>query len=326
MVFASADNTVYSLSAKTGHKAWSASFDADPSLVPVVFDGSSLIVTAGDTLCYLDPSSGRQRSTVKLPPTVLIPPTVSADTVYVITQTNVLYALGAGGRERWKASLALAASAPPLLAGSLLLVPTQAGVLDGYDTGSGKLVWRYTVQASATDSQPKATTNSINAAPIAADGTLYVISDDGTLSAFRQDAPDDIGPQFEQLVPAADTTVRSTNLTYGALIVDDGSGIDPASVLLQIDGQPDPQALYHADVNAVYNTPATPLTEGRHQITLKAADWRGNVTTQSWSFTVQDSSPQSPGRFNSPNPYGQGYPGAGGRNPNAPPPPPIIPF
>lgn len=319
VVFTSSDNTVYSLNGRTGRKSWAVPYDADPSIVPVVYDGRILYVTAGDTVYSLDPGSGRQRTPIKLPTNVLIPPTVAANSTYIITQSNTLYALGAGGRELWKATLDATPTAPPLLAGNLLLLTTQLGVLSGYDPSSGKLVWRYVMQASATDSQPKQTTANVFAPPIVADGTLYVVSDDGSLSAFRHDAADGIGPQILQSAPASGATVPTDNLTYGALIVDQGSGVDPASVSLELDGKVDPLALFHADANAIYNTSTTPLTEGDHQITVKATDWRGNAATQNWHFTVRNGAPNRGGRFN---PFGRGYPGAGGRNPTAPPPPP----
>ncbi|MDQ2798237.1 MAG: PQQ-like beta-propeller repeat protein, partial [Armatimonadota bacterium] len=231
-------------------------------------------------------------------------------------------------------------TAPPLLAGNLLIVATQPGVLSGYDSGSGKLTWRYVMQATATDSQPKYPSAEVYAAPIVADGTLYVVSDDGSLTAFRQDARDHIGPELSEMVPEAGTTVRSEGtrgegLTYGALIVDDGSGIDPASVSLRLDGEVDALALYHAGQNAIYNTPVEPLKEGQHVITIKASDWRGNATSQTWSFTVSDqyrgdggsgaeANPFTPGDNPGVTPNVPNYPGNGGRNPNAPPPPPPI--
>ena len=320
VVFASADNTVYSLNARTGHKAWGVPYDADPSLVPVVYDGRTLYVTAGDTIYVLDPASGRQRTTIKLPTTVLIPPTVGADATYIVTQSNILYALGPSGRQQWKVTVDGAPTAAPLLAGNLLVVTTQPGVVSGYDAGSGSLKWRYVMQATATDSQPKQAEASVFAAPIVADGTLYVVSDDGSLSAFRHDAPDDIAPDIAQLAPASGATVPTDNLTYGALIIDQGSGINPATVSLEFDGAADPLAVFHPDANAIYRTLTTPLTEGDHQITVKATDWRGNATSQNWHFTVRNGAPNRGNRFN---PFGRGYPGGGGRNPNAPPPPPF---
>lgn len=338
VVFTSSDNNVYSLNARTGKKGWAVPFTADPSLVPPIYDGANLYIAAGDTVYGLDPNNGGRRSTIKLPTNVLIPPTVSSDSVYVITQANELYALTLAGRERWRVTLDAAETAPPLLAGSLLLVATQPGVLSGYEAGTGKLVWRYVVQASATDSQPKYPSTTVYAAPIVAAGTLYVVSDDGSLTAFRSDAPGNIGPQLTRMVPEAGSTVRGSNLTYGALIVAEGSGIDPASVSLKVDDETDAKAVYHAGQNAVYNTPTEPLKEGEHKITLKAADWRGNVTTQSWSFTVSDqrgggfpgTPPNYPGNGGFPgnpnipgNPNG---PGRNGRDPGVPPPPPITPF
>ena len=320
--FVSADNTVYSLNARTGRKAWSVPFDADPSLVPLVYDGRILYVTAGDTLYSLDPGSGRQRTTLKLPTSVLIPPTITADATYIISQSDILYSLGTGGRERWKITTDAAPTAAPLLAGNLLLVTTLPGVVSGYETATGRLAWRYAVQGSATDSQPKPETTNVYAAPILADGTLYVVGDDGTLSAFRHNAPDDVAPDFVQLAPTSGATVPTEILTYGAQIVDDGSGINPATVSLELDGKPDPLALFHSDVGAIYNTSAAPLTEGDHQITVKASDWRGNASTQNWHFTVRNGATNRGGRGGRFNPFGRGYPGRGGRNPGAPPPPP----
>ncbi len=341
VVFTSSDSNVYSLNARTGRKGWAVPFAADPSLVPPVYDGTNLYVTAGDTVYGLDPNNGGRRSTIKLPTNVLIPPTVSGDSVYVITQTNELYALTLAGRKRWSVTLDAAETAPPLLAGNLLLVATQPGVLSGYDSAGGRLVWRYVVQASATNSQPKYPSTTVYAAPIVAAGTLYVVSDDGSLTAFRSDAPGNIGPQLTQMVPEAGATVRGAGLTYGAIVIDEGSGIDPASVSLKVDDETDAKALYHAGQNAVYNTPTEPLKEGEHKITLKAADWRGNVTTQSWSFTVGEpggvgfpgtnptfpgngglpGAPTFPGNGGNPNGPGEGRP-----SPGVPPPPPITPF
>ena len=338
VVFTSSDGNVYSLNARTGKKGWAVPFAADPSLVPPVYDGSTLYVAAGSTVYSLDPNNGGRRSTVKLPTDVLIPPTVSTDSIYVITQSNDLYALTLAGHKRWSVTLDAAETAPPLLAGNLLLVATQPGVLSGYDAGNGKLVWRYVVQASATDSQPKYPSTTVYAAPIVAAGTLYVVSDDGSLTAFRSDAPGNIGPQITEMVPEAGATVRGTGLTYGAFVIAEGSGINPASVSLRVDDETDVKAVYHAGQNAVYDTPTTPLKEGEHSITLRVADWRGNVTSETWSFTVNDQGGRG-GPGEGPNFPGGGFPGGGfpggfggggngnvprdGRDPTVPPPPPI---
>ena len=332
VAFACADGNVYGLSTRDGHKVWSQSFDPDPNSEALAFDGQFLYVTSGAVLARLDPSSGSRRPTVTLPTLLATPPTVSAAGLYTVTQSNIMYALGTTGKARWKAALDSAASAPPLLAGGLMLVPTQGGVVSGYDADSGKLVWQYAVQASATDSQPKAQTVQVSAAPMLADGTLYVISDDGTLSAFRTNAPDNIGPQFPQLVPAEGATVPSTGLIYGALLVDEGSGINPATVSLSLDGQADTTAQYQAGPGTVSVTPATALKEGSHKITVTATDWRGNKSAQTWNFRVDDNPGGGRGGRGGPggggfNPYSPNYPGRGGRNPNAPPPPPpITPF
>lgn len=333
VAFAAADGNVYGLGARDGRKAWSQSFDPDPSTQAMAYDGQFLYVTSGPVLARLDPSNGNRRPTVTLPTLLAAPPTVSTTGLYAITQSNVLYALAPTGGVRWKATLDSASSAPPLLAGGVILVPTQGGVVSGYDAGSGKLVWQYAVQGSATDSQPKAQTVQVSAAPMLADGTLYVVGDDGTLSAFRTNTPDNIGPQFPQLVPAEGQTVPSDGLTYGALLVDEGSGINPATLSMSVDGQPDTKAMYQAGPGSLSDTPTTPLKEGEHKISVTATDWRGNKATQTWSFRVRDNNGgfdrggrggRGGGGFN---PFSPDYPGRGGRDPNAPPPPPpITPF
>ncbi len=331
VAFAAADGNVYGLGARDGHKVWSQSFDPDPSTQAMAYDGQYIYVTSGPVLARLDPGSGARRPTVTLPTLLAAPPTVSTAGLYAITQSNVLYALGPTGGVRWKVTLDSASSAPPLLAGGVILAPTQGGVVSGYDAGTGKLIWQYAVQASATDSQPKAQTVQVSA-PMLADGTLYVVSDDGTLSAFRTTAPDNIGPQFPQLVPAEGQTVPSGGLTYGALLVDEGSGINPATLSMSVDGQPDTKALYQAGPGSISDTPTTALKEGEHKISVTATDWRGNKATQTWTFRVNDNPGSGRGGGGRGggggfNPFSPDYPGRGGRDPNAPPPPPpITPF
>ena len=330
VAFACGDGNVYGLSTRDGHKVWSQSFDPDPNTQAMAYDGQYLYITTGAVLARLDPGSGSRRPTVTLPTLLAAPPTVSKDGLYAITQSNVLYAVGTSGKVNWKVTLDSAASAPPLLTGNVLLVPTQGGVVSGYDAGSGKLVWQYAVQASATDSQPKAQTAQVSAAPLVADNTLYLVSDDGTLSAFRTNAPDNVGPLFPQLVPAEGQTVQSAGLTYGALLVDEGSGINPATLTMSVDGQPDTAAKYDAGPGSISSTPTTPLKEGSHKILVTATDWRGNKSTQTWNFRVDDNPGYGRGGRGGRgggggyNPYSPNYPGRGGRDPNAPPPPPPI--
>jgi len=325
VVFSSADNNLYSLSALTGRKAWSRPFDADPSVFPLVYDGQTIFVTSGDTIYELDPSNGSQRSKITLPTNLADPPTINVNSQYVITQTNDLYKLTLAGTTLWHTALTGAATAPPLLAGNLLLAATQPGILSGYDASSGKLIWQYVMQATGNDYQPKYRETNLTAPPIVAGGTLYVVTSDGTLSAFRSDAADNIGPSFLQLVPLSGTSVTNSGLSYGAYVVDEGSGIDPASVSLTLDGQIDDKAQYSPGMNAIYEAAPSALDPGEHHITVKAADWRGNQSTKSWSFQVNDQPTPvtTPGTLN---PNSPNYPG-GGRNPNAPPPPPpIVPF
>ncbi|MDX1932120.1 MAG: PQQ-binding-like beta-propeller repeat protein [Capsulimonadales bacterium] len=136
-------------------------------------------------------------------------------------------------------------------------------------------------------------------APIAvANGTLFVIGDDGSLSAFRSDAPDATGPELAELYPPAGFSVSGQPpVTLAAKITDIGSGVDPNSFVVKLD---DARVAAQYDPSRsllIYVTKDSgkivdqPLTDGRHVISITATDYRGNKTEQSWSFIVNNSLP-----------------------------------
>ena len=82
-----------------------------------------------------------------------------------------------------------------------------------------------------------------------------------------------------------------------ASVVDIGSGLNPATLSIKLDGRA-LDAIFDADRNLVIYTTKpsgkitdTPLTDGRHTVTINAADWRGNKSSQTWSFVVNNSLP-----------------------------------
>jgi len=102
---------------------------------------------------------------------------------------------------------------------------------------------------------------------------------------------------------------------------DTGSGIDPDSVQILIDGQPvpAPELLYDAaqgmtwwiyDPEAVmaHNYPA-----GLHTLTVRASDWSGNQGGVRIYFAIDNSltQPNIPGMFQQPYGYGSGGFGTG---------------
>jgi hypothetical protein len=162
-----------------------------------------------------------------------------------------------------------------------------------------------------------------------ADNTLYAVSDDGTLSAFRPDAPDTTGPELAVTYPApAQAVSGQPPLTIAASAIDMGTGLNPDSISVKLDGQP-VGANFDANQNLIYyQTKATgkivdrPLENGRHTVTVTATDWRGNSSEQTWSFVVNNALPpasstrEAPRIRNTPTrptAPGTNTPGAGGR-------------
>jgi hypothetical protein len=71
----------------------------------------------------------------------------------------------------------------------------------------------------------------------------------------------------------------------------DGSGIDPASLVLTLDGD-DVAAQTVASGGRFTYTPAAPLGFGTHTVSARLADLAGNVSApQVWTFTVRDEAP-----------------------------------
>ena len=297
VIFACTDNQIYSVNAATARLNWTQRLTSDPSIAPPVAANDLLFTGAGDTLYALNQRSGTVRWSTRLPSEISNTPTVNGGSVYVATDDRQVYALStARGQLQWKAALASPTGAPFLLAGTTLLVPGQHGVVQGFDALTGTSKWQYVVQASGTATQPLYSSTDINAAPVWAGKTLYLLSDDGTLSAFQSGAVDTVPPQVGQLSPRPASVVAGVRIPYSASLVDIGTGINPSTVSLSVDRSPIGFAKYDPSRNAVsvdlsrdtHGDANRPLASGTHQVLLQAQDWRGNAVSQTWAFTVDN--------------------------------------
>ncbi len=297
VIFACTDNKIYSVSAATARLNWAQRLASDPSISPPVLANGLLFTGAGDTLYALNQRSGAVRWSTRLLSEISNTPTVGGDALYVVTEDRRLYALStARGQLRWQARLAYPTGAPSLLAGTTLLVPGQHGVVHGFDAQTGTLKWQYVVQASGTATQPVYSSTDINGAPVWADKTLYLLSDDGTLSAFQAGAVDTVPPQVAQVSPSPASVVAGVRIPYSASLVDVGTGINPSTVTLSVDRNPIGLAQYDPSRNAIRvdlsqdtrGDANRPLTDGAHQVLLQAQDWRGNAVSRTWAFTVNN--------------------------------------
>ncbi len=290
VIFASSDDAVTCVAKASGHKQWALDFEGDPTSSPPVYGDGTLYVGAGSTLYAIDSHTGATRWTRDLTGAATTPPTLWPGGIAVGTLDGNFSVYGLGGRLRWRDGLGAPCLAPTLLASGLMLVPVQHGVLYALQSEAGGLAWEYVAPASVTKKVAPTAATEINSAPLLSGGTLYVLSDDGTLSALRADALAALPPRVTDLTPTPGSTIAGTSVAPGATVLALGSGLDPSSVSLTLDGQPLPGVAYSAGQSRVTPAPATlgKQDDGAHELVLKATDWRGNTVTQSWGFFVDN--------------------------------------
>jgi outer membrane protein assembly factor BamB len=326
--FTSSDDTIYAVNIATGTIKWSNRLPDRFGPNAAVFADNTLYVPSGAQLNAIQPNSGNFRWQIAFPSELLFAPVAADGVVYVLSDDKQLYAIRSNGRsDVWPkpAQIGYTASASPTISGDAIYIPTTRGILLALSREDGRVLWQYRIPSVRVDRYTGAAAAAIVSAPVAiSNKAVYVTADDGTLSAFRPDAIDTTAPLPAALYPPAGASVNgSPGLIVAANIQDEGSGIDPKSVKLTLDGK-GLDATYDAPSDLVfYKTRATgkiidpPLSDGRHTVTVTAADYKGNVLAHTWSFLVDNTLPQivvptnntgQGGRGGGP---GGGYPGGG---------------
>ncbi|MBC7288293.1 MAG: PQQ-binding-like beta-propeller repeat protein [Armatimonadetes bacterium] len=186
-------------------------------------------------------------------------------------------------------------------------------------------------------------------APLApADNRIYIVGDDCVLYGLEADAPDNVPPRITQAVleiqgankvmfaysvPIDDIEqfpLRLADLVkvpgappvyLSVSVVDLGCGVDPDSLSMTMDGKK-LDITYEAEKGILWfiydpkGRGAAPLPNGKHNVVIEAADWRGNRAQVQLSFTVDNSmSPPSVATGARPGfggPEGPGMMGPGG--------------
>jgi outer membrane protein assembly factor BamB len=222
------------------------------------------------------------------------------------------------GVVRWKVPLVARPAAMPVLTGDIrdpnatLYIGTEQGFIYALRARDGAILWTFRplpprdfrVQYAHTDFT----------APLVADkGQLLVLGDDGTLLCLTKDAVDASPPEITGPVPARGAAINGTPpLRFGVYMWDEGSGVNPDTVAVFLDGQQQPMSegsfrtrgirpgvVYDPDNRKVWftTTPGKegqreePMPNGRHTVKVQAADWKGNMATMEWSFVVDNSLP-----------------------------------
>jgi outer membrane protein assembly factor BamB len=350
VIFNSADSQIHALAANTGKPRW-----IQRTLVPAigispVLYNDRVFLPSGTTL-----NSFRVRGGVPAPIPLFDPKTRQTALEGDVTTTPILtddpegtggptsglvflgdragyfYCFQLNGRLRWKVKLDDRTTVQPVLAlktdennrprlgESTLYVGSNKGFIYGINPESGKITWRYRAEAPR-DYQVRYASHNISAPLVVDDGRLLVLGDDGTLTAFSADAMDVTPPVITAPKPDRGSVINGTPpLTISAYLWDEGSGINPDTLAVTLDGQPlemsgvpydqksatvktgivyDPvkRRLEYNTAPTVAGQKATPLPNGHHTVKIEVADWKGNIGTLEWSFMVDNTLPVRPRR------------------------------
>jgi outer membrane protein assembly factor BamB len=218
------------------------------------------------------------------------------------------------GERRWKTRLDARVISMPVLTGDVLYAGTEKGFVYALDAKTGGILWAYRSEAPR-DYQVQYRYHNISAPLVADGGQLLVLGDDGTLTCFTSEAIDASAPILSTPRPDRGTVMNGTPpLTVSAYLWDEGSGINPATVTVFLDGQQQQpgEEPYYKKGSAIkpgvtydplnrrveFSTApgaagqrVSPLSDGRHTVRVQAADWKGNVGTMEWTFMVDNSLP-----------------------------------
>lgn len=309
-----ADQVLHAIALTTGKERVGVRLGGTVDNQSPVIDGDYVFVSSSNTLFCLVARNLAQRWKVDFDADIVASPAVSEDGVFVVTSDRKVYCLDQRtGRGKWKQAPTLdyGVLAPPTISGNTVFIGTRRGGIYAIDSITGESKWQYTLDPSSDREDVVPAYTNVAAAPVVAEGSLFVVSDDGSLCSFRSDAVDTTPPTVTDTLPEMGVVINGKPpIRFEAKITDDGSGVNPNSVKLLIDGEAIPRRPVTTDpdvrrkgfsfdvVSAMleYDTPA-PLSastvqrmpDGRHTVTVVAEDWRGNTVTKSWTFIVDNS-------------------------------------
>ncbi len=337
----SLDQVLHAIGAATGKERFSVRLSGTVLRQrPAVF-GDYVVAASGATLhCFMARNLTRRWGQM-LNTDIIVAPVISNDTIYVVTADSYVAAFDLRtGRVKWRnpPKLDYDVLAAPTIAGDMLIIGTVQGGVYALDASTGAVKWTYQTQPATSSEDAIAKWTNIAATPIAAQGKLFVLSDDGSLSAFDSSVLDTTPPDVTIVEPKMGVVINGVPpIQFEARIVDEGSGVNPATVRLLIDGEGvvrrragkefEDEPGFKFDLLTAtleYETPeprtaalVKPLPDGRHTITVVASDWAGNTVNKTWGFTVDNSVAKLP-RKKPQNQYDSlgglgGRGGAGGR-------------
>ena len=334
--YVTTNEILHAIDLGTGVQRWyGRPGSVDRTSVPTM-NGELVITADGNFLTAWRSATGQKRWSLTLNSNAVVPPAVDADgNTYIITDNREIYGINQRGRGFWTkpATVDYLPLAAPTVADGLLIVPTANGGVYAFEAATGNLKWHYLLSPTSTNINRIPSRLNAASTPVVANGVLYVLSDDGALTAFSHDAPDTLPPTISDLEPEqGDYLSGRAPFHIGAKIADEGTGIDLSTLKFQLDGRDIPRYapgeevsgkegfLFDLDTYSLdYTTHETEgrssaLRDGHHTATITVKDYKGNQATKTWLFTIDDSIPRRARRpSNQQNPGGIGGTNSGGK-------------
>jgi outer membrane protein assembly factor BamB len=289
LYFLGQDGSVQGLAARDGRLRWRSATLYGPQAFPPIMAGGRIVVASGNRLVAVA-RTGHPTWTAEMPTGVGAQPTVAGDTLYVPCVDGRIYPLYArSGRTQRRASIDLngAATSPLLVVGGMMLGGTSGAQVVAADLAAGEVQWAYRCRGP---DQPagEAAEYGIYAPLVESDGYVLALTGAGDLYCFSPSAPDVTEPLFSELTPEPGSAVSGKEtVKVSFVVVDDGSGLNPALVTLTVDGKP--ARLKFESTTGKGELEIREMADGIHIVKAEAADFRGNTGSEEWSFLTDKS-------------------------------------
>ena len=297
------DGNMYGISASSGKLRWIQRLPLAPTRTSPVISGSIVVMAVGSRMFGLSVRSGRLRWMVTLPYEVAASPAVDGSDIYVACRDKMIYAYTSVGRNislKWTAPAELGSMplSSPTIAHDTIYATASRGVIAAFSASDGSLKWRYLITPSAVTTPTSPYTDAASS-PVVAEGSLFVLTDDGVLHRFTQDAPDNIAPAAFRVTPTNGIAMSGAPpIKMSAVIYDIGSGIDFDTAALYLDGEPVEREVDPLTSTISFQTEmgtadkaVTALKDGVHTIMVTAKDYKGNMLKREWYFVADATLP-----------------------------------
>ena len=197
-------------------------------------------------------------------------------------------------------------AASPTAAGNFFVIPTIDGSIVMIDAKTGALIWRYIIPPMTELEPQKVLQNTVHppvdrtGANVAAAGpaisfgnTLLLLCSDASLLCFdKATGVDMTGPEISMVYPNEGAEVNGENLAVAFVIHDTGTGVDPRSVSVFLNGKPVDNQYVPTGLDVAQfdrNEPKNKnLDEGRMEFEVKAKDWLGNSSDKKFSLLINN--------------------------------------